>query len=536
MIEINWKKDYKVGEFVCPNEKCDAKKVRPSGSSKGKKRFQCSICKTSTAQSIDITDKILSQYKGNIPIVKKFVFEDNSWDLRTIASSCNPRISNFTANFSTVKAAWFRNYVKKYIYHLCIANKSVSYILCSLSHLRVFSQYLNENNINSIEEINRSLIIAFIAWDKSGHYGRRNRLLALRDFFSLGYFKGFFALEQDLVRKSDLPKQIINNPDCISDYVREQIEQKLHLIPEPIARMWFVAFFSAMRPSELALLKKDCLVQEGDSWKIIWQRSKSKDYQEIPVTRVIAKLIQEQQIYINSLWGNTWDYLFCDYQNLSRKNPNQLDFKPVKKILHKTHNALKVTIKCLIEAENIRDENDKLAKFIPRLTRPTRLTKLFEQGHDLAVVSAWAGHKRLVTTSTYYTHISCELIEKEARHIQKALLNTEGKPLHYESFPKSFWKNPQAHKLELSGDHINTPIYGYCGLPLNQRCDKFRACYTCGNFVATPEKLSQYIKTRDELRGKQSLALAAGQDVLVEQFGTQADQLDKIIASLQEAA
>lgn len=45
-----------------------------------------------------------------------------------------------------------------------------------------------------------------------------------------------------------------------------------------------------------------------------------------------------------------------------------------------------------------------------------------------------------------------------------------------------------------------------------------------------------FIKTRDELRGKQSKALAAGQDVLVEQFGTQADQLDKIIASLQEAA
>ncbi len=361
MIEINWKKDYRVGEFACPNPKCNAKNVRPSGSSKGKKRFQCSICKTSTAQSINLNAKILSQYKGKIPIFQKFNFEDNLWDLRTIASSYNARTVNFTANFSTVKLSWFRSYVKKYIYQLCITNKSFSYILSNLSHLRFFSQYLSEKNLNNIEEINRSLIIDFISWDKSGHYGRRNRLLALRDFFILGHLKGFFALEQDLVRKSDLPKQIINNPDCISDYVREQIEQKLHLIPEPIARMWFVAFFSAMRPSELALLKKNCLVQEGDSWKIIWQRGKTKDYQEIPVTRVIAKVIQEQQIYIESLWGDNWDYLFCDYQNLSRKNPGQPNFKPVKKILHKTHNALKVTIKCLIEAENIRDENDKLS-------------------------------------------------------------------------------------------------------------------------------------------------------------------------------
>ncbi len=181
---------------------------------------------------------------------------------------------------------------------------------------------------------------------------------------------------------------------------------------------------------------------------------------------------------------------------------------------------------------------DELAAVIKeqRLTRPTRLTKLFEQGHDLAVVSAWAGHKRLVTTSTYYTHISCELIEKEAGHIQKALFNKEGKLLHYESLPKSFWENPQSHKLELSETHLNTPIYGYCGLSLDKRCEKFRACYTCPCFVATLDKLSQYIETRDKLRGKQSTALANGQDVLVEQFSTQADQLDKIIASLQEAA
>lgn len=155
-------------------------------------------------------------------------------------------------------------------------------------------------------------------------------------------------------------------------------------------------------------------------------------------------------------------------------------------------------------------------------------------GHDLAVVSAWAGHKQFATTSTYYTEVSCELMEREGGHIQKALVNRDGQPVHYESFPKSFWENPTAHKLELEGTHINTPIYGFCGLPLDSTCDKFRACYTCPCFVAAPEKLPQYIKTRDELREKQNKALTMDQDVLVEQFGRQADQLDKIIVSLQE--
>jgi hypothetical protein len=128
-------------------------------------------------------------------------------------------------------------------------------------------------------------------------------------------------------------------------------------------------------------------------------------------------------------------------------------------------------------------------------------------------------------------------MERETGHIQKALVNSSGHRVLYESYPKSFWENPTAHKLELNGTHINTPIYGMCGLSLDEDCHKFRACYTCNSFVATIEKLPQYINTRDELRAKQANALSLGQEVLVEQFATQADRLDCIIASLQlEAA
>ncbi len=215
---------------------------------------------------------------------------------------------------------------------------------------------------------------------------------------------------------------------------------------------------------------------------------------------------------------------------------SKLELIPVKEVMLSSTNPLTKGIRHLIKSENIRDENGKLAKFSNKLIRPTRLTKLFEQGHDLAVVSAWAGHKNPDITATYYTYVSCQQIEKEAGHIQKVLFNAEGQQLSYESLPKSFWKNPRAHQLELSGDHINTPIYGYCGLPLEQRCDKFRACYTCRCFVAVPEKLSQYIKTRDELRAKETRARDSGADVLVEQYQRQAEQLDKIIASLEGVA
>jgi Phage integrase family len=302
--------------------------------------------------------------------------------------------------------------------------------------------------------------------------------------------------------------------------------------------MWLICYFSAMRPSELALLKQDCLVREGQYWKLVWSRKKGKDCHEIPISRTIAQIVQEQQEYIKNLWGDEWDYLFCHYHELSKTDLSQPKLKPVRRVLpHDKNNPLLAGIRTLITALNIRDENGQPAKFQAKLLRSTRLTELFNQGHDLAVVSAWAGHKHFATTSTYYTQVSCDLMEREAGHIQRALVNTNGHRVLYESFPKSFWENPTAHKLELDGTHMNTPIYGYCGLPLDQDCHKFRACYTCQSFVATIEKLPEYVNVRDELRGKQAKAMSAGQDVLVEQFGTQADRLDEIIAGLhQEAA
>ncbi len=524
-----WFYGQKIDNFICP--KCEEKSIVFIQIKQGKKQFMCKNCGRIVSDSINMSRNNLSRYgHREIPVIR-FVFASARWDLRSIYS-VKKQEKRYIVYFHYITQKWLRVLVKEYIYHLCKSDISISTIEKHMTVFKLFSRYLLEHGITSINEINRSLVIDFISYQSTSDVIRQ-RLRTLRDFFTVGNLYKWFEVDQDIIKGEDYPKWVRKNPDPISDIVREQIENNLHKLPEPIARMWIIAFFTAMRCNELALLKKDCLVQEGSNWKIVWHRKKGKDQHEVPVTRVIAKVVQEQQDYINNLWGSDWDYLFCHYQDISATIPNQPNIKPVKKIIPKNGTPLMKCIRCLIKAEDIKDENDKLAKFQSKLIRPTRLTQLFEQGHDLAVVSAWAGHKRLVTTSLHYTKVSCELIAKEAGHIQTALFNAEGKPLYYESMPKSFWENPTAHKLELPSDHINTPIYGYCGLPLEQRCYKFRACYNCPCFVATQDKLSQYKKVRDELRGKEANALANGHDVLVEQFGSQAEQLDKIISSLE---
>jgi integrase/transcription elongation factor Elf1 len=531
---VIWYTNHRYKNFICPE--CQKQNIYIHQIDKyGKKIFRCRTCKKTQYDSIQLTRGNLSFFNSTQIPTQPFNFDEDKWDLRAI----NPNfdildLESSIANFSLIKPDWFQQKVKKYVEHLCKAGQSNTFgtIKNHLSALRSFSQYLAQTNITGFDQINRSLILDYLARAKKIN---KKKLGGLRNFFMAGTLRSWFTIDQNIIRDEDYPKERRGNPDPLSDIVREQIEQNLHKLPDPIARMWIICFFAAMRPSELALLKKDCLVQEGQHWKLVWGRKKGKDYHEVPISRTIAKVVQQQQEYINNLWGSDWEYLFCHCHGLSEIHLSQPKLEPVKKVIPSHENPLVVAIRCLIHSENILDENGQIAKFSPKLLRPTRLTQLFDQGHDLAVVSAWAGHKHLATTSTYYTQVSCELMEREAGHIQQALVNSDGHRLAYESLPKSFWEKPQAHKLELVGTHINTPIYGYCGLDLDKDCDKFRACYTCSCFVAIPEKLPQYIKVRDELRAKERLAYASGQDVLVEQFGRQADQLDKIIVGLQEA-
>ncbi|MDJ0533406.1 MAG: hypothetical protein QNJ70_13055 [Xenococcaceae cyanobacterium MO_207.B15] len=210
----------------------------------------------------------------------------------------------------------------------------------------------------------------YINWDKTSNDALRIRLGVIRSFFLTGTLQGWFEIDQDIIRDDDYPKRKLKTPDPIPDSVREQIEQNLHKLPEPFARMWLIAFFTAMRPAELALLKKDCLVQEGGTWAIIFDRLKNnEERRKIFITRTIAEVVREQQDYIQKLWGDEWDYLFCHYCGLSDDDPSQPKLQPVKKVIPKSPNIFSRVIRCLIKTEDIRDDNGKLAKFTQRLVR-----------------------------------------------------------------------------------------------------------------------------------------------------------------------
>lgn len=295
--EVTWFTGHRIRDFICPNcEKKDIFFLRID--ERNRTVLRCKNCQKKQFALLKLTRSNLSRFSdpSSLPIMS-FEFEEDRWDIRSI--NLNFDLKDFrraVLDFSDISCDWFKREVKKYILYSCKNNKSFGTVDNYYYFLRSFSSYLSRTKVVGFHQIDRGLILDYLS---SGVTVTHARIGCLRNFFETGTLKGWFTIDEDIIRADDYPKRRKGNPDPLSDTVSEQIERNLHKLPDPIRRMWLVCYFAAMRPSELALLKKDCLVQEGDRWLLVWHRKKTDDYHRVPITRTIAQVVQQQLDYIN---------------------------------------------------------------------------------------------------------------------------------------------------------------------------------------------------------------------------------------------
>lgn len=520
----------------CP--RCNSKKIRKAGFTQSKQnkkqRYECKNCgaffdeESNTRLRKSDEESNIRPRKSTAKPIKPFCFDDDVWDIRSLGWTWDG-LDLYAISFSAIKQSWFKNLVKQYTRQEIITGTTigtVKYRIYALIKLSVYL-YLYHSNIVSFDQITRKILLNFCSQElvnlKPNTY--ICYLSALRKFIESGNLNSWFTVSGNIIIEDDYPESKKGKPKDIPKIVLEQIEKNLHKIPEPFARMWIIGFFCGMRISELVLCPLDCIKQDtrGD-WCIIFWRKKGKEDHVLPISREIAKIIQEQQQYIRQHLGDSFNYLFCGRAS----GHTDGTFKPINKLAQTA--PLANAINRLIEEEDIRDENGKLWNFTSHQLRHTRATYLFETGHEFAVVSSWLGHKGFQTTQKY-VNVKDHTLRDETAKVQMKLTNIRGEAVDWDKLPKTLQETPNAHTLAIPGDHINTPIYGYCGLPQNEECIQWKACYTCPSFIARREQLPDYIKIRDELRGKQARAAQNGETVSFDQFQQQADSLDAIVVS-----
>lgn len=145
-----------------------------------------------------------------------------------------------TLTFVPIKLDWFKELAKRYIKHEISNGVALGVVSGRLSTLRRFSSYLADStDISDIKSITRVLVLRFIS---EYFEGKKNNTIignlgCLRHFFDTGNQHGWFAVSQHLIRDEDYPKGRRYTPNDIPSSVFEKLVDKLHKLPDPLARM-----------------------------------------------------------------------------------------------------------------------------------------------------------------------------------------------------------------------------------------------------------------------------------------------------------
>ncbi len=495
--------------IVCP--RCNSRNLMKGGKRERKggavRTYLCKDCQ-----------RIFNETYVTKNEIKAFCFEDDVWDLRATGYLKDDidKIHKTYLRFTSIKQPWLNLTVKKYVKFRLDNGITLGGIGIALNVFFKLSKYLSSQHLEEENCLTRETISGFISKEGKGKANSTivRYLCVLKNFFEIASQLNWLNLPLNLIRSEDFPKIKIATSNDIPNSVLKCINENLHCLPETIARMWMIAYFCGMRMSELILCSLDCIKQDNKGqWSIPFTRKKVQDEHRLPISRELALVIQEQQEETRENFGDKSKYLFCNLRGGAIY-----------------HDTLAKEINKLIKTQNIRDENGKLWHFTSHQLRDTRATNLFETGHEMAVVSQWLGHRHLRTTQKY-VHVSDDTLRRETAKVQAQLTNIKGEAVALEDLPQTLQDNPNYHTLAIPEAHINTPIYGYCGLPLNEDCPHWKACYTCPSFVARQELLPDYINIRNKLRDKQFRSEEKGETVKVDQFRQQAESLEVIIAS-----
>ena len=435
-------------ELTCPNPLCN--KISPNGQTKGwvylhdpkNQRYKCYYC--------GIFFKNLGQNSAwsapsSEKSIKPFKYEDNLWDLRNFYQCSH----NQTINFSSIKPSWYREQVKDYLHFLLKAQvySSAMTIYMRSVTLKQFGEIIQQKPVLSLTDITRNVVLAFIdIYSQQSAFSLKDKLIHLRYFFE------WLELDaQNLIRSRDFPKRRVSNPDWLDEKVRTTIKKYLSKIPAPIARQYQIQEYTAARPIDICQIGFDCLVEDNGKWYIRFYQQKVQRWHQLPVTRNIRSVIEEQQQWIRQTLGENYPYLFCHFRGIHKWSyPNFPGMKPLPEPppVRSNCNQMVHIIRLLIEQENILDTNGQQPCFTGKITRPSRLQEVRTQ-YGMEAAKLYADHKKSATTFQYYAPPTREQVAEIDLPFQELLMNPDNKFLPWQSLPESLLKNPKAHELDL---------------------------------------------------------------------------------------
>ena len=446
----------------------------------------------------------------------------DTWRLRNLAVAEGPgRI-----RFDRIAQPWLKQLAKRWIRLRLSSGVGAGSATKAASAITRFSQFLASPAVavDRIEEIDRALLERYLADLHTEMAGRKihgDHVSQLHLFLQAIRRHGWdTALPANaMLHSEDFPKRGQLLPRALAEQVMTQLEdpRSLDQWNDPARRLiTLILIRCGLRLGDTLRLGTDCIVHDADNAPYLrYTNHKMKREALVPIDDELEAQIIEQRRRVSDRWPHGAPVLFPR----SRANPDGGK--------RASHSGYQHALAEWLRRCDIRDAHGRPVHVTSHQYRHSLGTRLINLDVPQEVVRRVLDHDSHAMTA-HYARLADTTIRKHWEKARK--VNAAGQTVTLD--PEGPLAEAAWAKQRISRATQALPN-GYCSLPLVKTCPHANSCLTCPMFITTAEFLPQHRRQHQEVLQIISAAQARGHARQVEMNQQVADNLQKIIATLE---
>ena len=448
------------------------------------------------------------------------------WRLRTLGINNGPVA---TLRFDRIEQPWLKDLAKRWIRGRLASGISSSHAYSATTAITRFGYFLSTlDNDVTLCDLDRGLLERYLAYlhatvtgprDRVQHIGGLNTFLqtirrARWDDGALPATAMFFS--------EDYPKPPELLPRSLAENVMAQVEDPINLNrwKDPNWRLITVILIRCgLRITSATTIAFDCVTTDSDGAPYLrYHNQKMKREALVPIDEQLHQMIKTHQQQILVRWPGGVPVLF------PRTKANIDGTRPVAAPAYRT------ALSRWLDECDIRDEHGRPMHLTPHQWRHSLGTRLINRDVPQEVIRRILDHDSPAMTA-HYARLHDTTIRRHWEAARK--VNTSGETVTLDPagpLAEAAWAKQRVCRATQALPN------GYCGLPVVQTCPHANACLTCPMFITTAEFLPQHRAHHQQVHQIISAAQARGQTRLAQMNQQVADNLNKIITTLESDA
>lgn len=316
--------------------------------------------------------------------------------------------------------------------------------------------------------------------------------------------------------REDYPRLAEPAPRAVSEAVMAQLESPAVLagFTDPQARLLAeILMGTGLRVGDACRLSLDCLIhdQAGAPYLRYRNHKMARDAL-VPISAALADAIAARQQAVARRFPAATCLLIREKRNFTGRQPYSPD-------------TFRKRLAAWLESCDIRDELGQPVHITPHQWRHTYATRLINGDVPQEVVRRLLDHSSHQMVARY-ARLSQQTIRAKWEAARK--VDVHGREI---SPPEGPLADAEWMKNNLARAKMALPN-GWCGLPLQQRCEFANACLTCPMFLTTAQFLPEHRRQLEATRTLIAQAETSGQTRLAEMNRTVEHNLLAIISAL----